>query len=225
MNLSTFSENQLVHILGEIRNPTDGPTGWLEVTSDELPIDKKLLDALPAHAQSWPFDGSEGNIGFKYELSREVPGGPSISGCSFTPAAAGCATINFPMRFRMFMRDGDDRRKLVVSQPGRLQRHDPLNGEARSPHVHGRRTGVAAQRRGVPLEGELRDALQPACGRSGHAAAAGTIDITATSATSTSSTADVAVRAEPQSEPVRWSVQFPYAWKTCKASSPMTAGG
>ena len=27
MNLSTFSENQLVHIVGEIRNPTNGPDG------------------------------------------------------------------------------------------------------------------------------------------------------------------------------------------------------
>ncbi|MGA2259157.1 MAG: hypothetical protein ABSG53_31175, partial [Thermoguttaceae bacterium] len=77
INLSTFSENQLVHIVGEVCNPMNGPTGWLQVTSDELPIDEKMLNALPTRAQSLARSMDlKGTIGFKYELSRDISEGP-----------------------------------------------------------------------------------------------------------------------------------------------------
>jgi hypothetical protein len=52
MNLSTFSENQLVHIVGDLRDPMGSPTGWTHIASAELPIDEKLINARPAVARS-----------------------------------------------------------------------------------------------------------------------------------------------------------------------------
>ena len=102
MDISTYSENQLVHIAGEVRNPGNGPTGWMRITSDELPIDEKLLGALqPQAAVAGPFHGSERNHRLHVrDLRAKSPTGRSISICSSRPAAAGCATIVFPMRSR-----------------------------------------------------------------------------------------------------------------------------
>ena len=90
--------------MGEIRNPTNGPTGWLQVTADELPIDEKLLKALPPHAQSLARSMDlKGAIGFEYELSRRNPPGadPSASPAAGQPLLA-CATIVSLMPSRMF---------------------------------------------------------------------------------------------------------------------------
>ena len=55
MNLSTFSENQLVHILGEIRNPADGPTGWLRSHERRVAHRREAAQGLAAARRSrWP---------------------------------------------------------------------------------------------------------------------------------------------------------------------------
>ena len=114
MDLSTFSENQAVHIVGDIRNPTSGPTGWLRVSSDELPIDEKLLKALPPPAQiAGPLHGPERKHRLRVRTGpRNRQGSAPSASASFGPAAAGSATIVFPyaisnVRGEMEMIDGN----------------------------------------------------------------------------------------------------------------------
>ena len=104
MNLSTFSENQLVHIVGEVRNPTNGPTGWLQVDERGVAHRREVAQGPAAAGPvAGPFDGSERNHRLQVRAFPRHPRRARASASSaFGPAAAGCATISFPMPSRMF---------------------------------------------------------------------------------------------------------------------------
>ena len=77
LDLVANSENQLVRLVGEVRNPFTGPTGRLRVKCEALPLDKKLLDAIPCDVQ--PIAQSldlRGTVAADLELSKDVAGGP-----------------------------------------------------------------------------------------------------------------------------------------------------
>ena len=216
MDLTAFSENQLVHIVGEIRNPTSGPTGWLRVKSDELPIDEKLLKALPPRGQSLARSMDlKGTIGFDVRTFPRHPRGadPSASEDPGQPLLAALRSLSL-CHLECSRRNGNDRRQLVGPQPGRLQRHEPRDAAtARSAHTpQGDELMLRLRAANVPLEGELRDALQPGMRQVwALLQPRGIIDITANVRyLDQSNLLDVTVRAEPRSETCSLEpVQFP----------------
>ena len=86
LNLVAYSENQMVRLGGELRNLFTGAIGWLRVKCDALPLDKKLLEAIPCDvqpmAQSLDLRGMaqsldlRGTVAADLELSKDVAGGP-----------------------------------------------------------------------------------------------------------------------------------------------------
>jgi hypothetical protein len=51
LQLIAFGSNRRVRIDGEIRQPFSEPVGWVDVASENVPIDEKLLTALPEKAR------------------------------------------------------------------------------------------------------------------------------------------------------------------------------
>jgi hypothetical protein len=238
MNLSTFSENQLVQIVGELRNPTSGPTGWTHVTSAELPIDEKLLQALPQAAQ--PLVRSmdlKGAIGFEFEVSRDAADGPehqhlklNVSNCSlrYDRFAYPIAKVHGEIE----MVDGNwSFRNLEgyngttrVTGDGTLTCAARVNEQGPDGIINAAAPGGALAPQGnelmlrlsavgVPLERDLHDALQPGMQEVwALLQPRGVLDITANvHYLDRLKLLDVTVRAEPRSETCSIEpVQFPY---------------
>ncbi|MGO9110984.1 MAG: AsmA-like C-terminal region-containing protein [Thermoguttaceae bacterium] len=216
MNLSTFSENQLVHIVGEIRNPMNGPTGWLRVRSDGLPIDEKLLKALPPPAQSLARSMDlKGTIAFEYELAREIAEGAEHQHLQIRASRCGLRYDRFPYAIsnvhgELEMIDGNWWFRNLEGYNGTSR----VTGDgtlARTPQ--GNELALRLCAANVPLEGELRDALQPGMRQVwALLQPRGIIDITANVRyIDELNLLDVAVRAEPRSETCSLEpVRFPY---------------
>ena len=76
------------------------------------------------------------------------PRGRSTSICRSRPAVAGCVRSFSLCPGECPRRAGDDRRQLVVPQPGGLQRHEPRDRRGQLDRARpGRRTGAAVDRR------------------------------------------------------------------------------
>ena len=219
MDLKTFSENQAVHVVGEIRNPTSGATGWLQVRSDELPIDEKLLKALPPRAQSLARSMDlKGTVGFEYELNREIPQGPLHQHLRIRASRCWLRYDRFPYAISnihgdLEMIDGNWRALNLEGYNGTSR----VTGEgtlARMPQ--GDELVLRLHAADVPLEGELRDALQPGVPGMKQVWALlqprGTIDLaTNLRYLDQLDRLDVTVRAEPRSETCSLEpVRFPY---------------
>jgi hypothetical protein len=216
MNLSTFSENQLVHLLGEIHNPLGNPTGWLRVKCDELPVDEKMLKAMAPRAQSLARSMDlKGTIGFEYELARDVAEGPIHQHLKLRASRCWLRYDQFPfaisnIRGELEMIDGNWWARNLEGYNGtsRVTGDGTLSGTPQ-----GNELVLRLHADGVPLEGELRDALQPGMRQVwALLQPRGIIDITANVRyIDELNLLDVAVRAEPRSETCSLEpVQFPY---------------
>jgi len=218
IDLSAFSENLLVRIVGEVCNPTNGPTGWLQVTSEELPIDERFLRALPARAQSLVRAMDvRGTIGLKYELSRESPGGAEHQHLQIHAGRCWLRYQRFPYALSEVRGDLE-----MIDGNWWFRNLEGYNGTTR---VYGEGTLAATPRgdelvlrlnaAGVPMERELRDALQPGMPGMQQVWALlqprGIIDVSANiSYLDQLNSLDVAVRAEPRKETCSLEpVQFP----------------
>ena len=217
MNLSTFSENQLVHIVGEIRNPASGPTGWLRVTSDELPIDEKLLKALPPRGPvAGPFAGSERDRRLRVRTDRaKSPRGRIHQHLRIRASRCGLRYDRFPyalsnVRGELEMIDGNWWVRNLEGYNGTSR----VTGDGtltRTPQ--GDELVLRLHAANVPLEGELRDALQPGMRQVwALLQPRGIIDLTANvHYLDQLNLLDVTVRAEPRSETCSLEpVHFPY---------------
>ncbi len=73
-NLTAASGNQLVHVDARWQHPLAVPVGGMEVKGDDLPLDAKLLAALPerSRAVARALD-LRGTISFRYNLWRQSP--------------------------------------------------------------------------------------------------------------------------------------------------------
>jgi hypothetical protein len=237
MNLSTFSENKLVQILGELHHPMDGPTGWMQIACNELPIDEKLLQALPAASQSLVHSlDLKGTIGFEFELSREIAGGPEHQHLTLVASNCSLRYVRFPYpiskaRGEIEMIDGnwwfrnlegyDGTTRVTgegtlmctprVHEPGADGITEALPGGALAPQGNELLLRLSADR--VPLERDLHDALQPGMKEVwALLQPQGVIDITASiHFLDRLNLLDVTVRAQPRSETCSIEpVQFPY---------------
>jgi len=220
IDLSALSESRLVQFVGEVRNPANGPTGWLKVTSDGtsdgLPIDERLIRALPTRSQSLARSMElRGTIGFEYERSRESPGGPEHQHLKLHASHCWLRYDRFPfalsdVRGELEMIDGNWWFRNLEGYNGttRVCGEGTLAGTPRGDELVLRLSAA-----GVPLERELHDALQPGMGQVwALLQPRGTIDIAADiHYVDQLNSLDVEVRAEPRSETCSLEpVQFPY---------------
>jgi hypothetical protein len=216
IDLFTYSENQLIRLLGEIRNPFTGPTGWLRAKCDALPLDEKLLQAIPDEAQ--PLARSldmRGTAAVELAVSRDVANGPLHQHLRVRPEGCSLRYKDFPYAIskivgQLEMDDGNWSFRNLEGYNGTSR----ITGEgtfAESPK--GKEFALRLTAGNVPLEGELRGALplglrqiwkllQP------H----GIIDLTSNVRyLAGTNHLDVTVRAEPRSETCSLeAVQFPY---------------
>ncbi len=216
MDLSTRSENQAVRIVGDIRNPTSGPTGWLRVSSEELPIDEKLLKALPPPVQSLARSMDlKGNIAIEFELAREIVKGPLHQHLKLRASRCG-------LRYDLFRYAISNIRGEIEMIDGNwwFRNLEGYNGTSRvtgggelTRTPRGNELALRFGAAGMPLEGELRDALQPGMQQVwALLQPRGIIDLTANvHYVDQLKVLDVTVRAVPRSETCSFEpVHFPY---------------
>ncbi len=216
INLSTFSDNQLVHIVGEIRNPTNGPTGWMRVRGDGLPIDEKLLKAMPPQPQSLARSMDlKGTIGFEYEISREIAEGPEHRHLQLRAGRCGLRYDRFP--FALSNVHGE---LEMIDDDWWFRNLEGFNGTSRvsgdgtlTRTPQGNDLVLRLFAANVPLEGELREALQPGMRQVwALLQPQGIIDITSNiHYIDRLNLLDATVRAQPRSETCSLKpVRFPY---------------
>ncbi len=78
VNLMAYGGNQPVRVDARWQHPLSAPAGWMEVRGDDLPLDEKLLAALPersrALAKSLDLHGA---VSVQYNLWRQSPQEPA----------------------------------------------------------------------------------------------------------------------------------------------------
>lgn len=230
LGIVAYSEKQLIGLRGEIRNLFVEPTGWLRVNCDALPLDNKLLEAIPCDVQ--PLAQSldlRGTVAANLELSKDVAGGPMHKHLRATCNRCALRYKQFPFAIseingQLEMYDGN----------WRFWNLEGCNGTSR---VTGDGTFTCSPKGGeltlrlaagnVPLEGELRDAL-PAGMRQVWALLnpRGIIDLTSTVHCRCSDNLwDVTVRAEPRSGSSLEPAQFPYSLENVQGVFTYGSGG
>ena len=216
MSLTAFSENQLIRVDAEVRNPFSAPAGWVAAKGEDIPVDQKLLLALPERSQAFvrALD-LRGSIGFEYRLSRDSPDEPFHQNLVVRASRCWIRYEHFPysisnIRGTLEMRDGDWSFTNLEGNNGtsRVTAEGSLTATPAGNELLLRLRGTT-----VPMEEELRDALQPAMRQVWNVVKPrGIIDLVADVRYVDQSTQlDVSVRAEPRSEASSIEpVYFPY---------------
>ncbi len=76
-NLTGYSESQSIRLAAEIQDPLGAPCGWITAKGERLPLDKKLLDAVPEKAQAAIRSlEPRGTIDFSAKVWRDRPDEP-----------------------------------------------------------------------------------------------------------------------------------------------------
>ncbi len=164
VNVRAYSGNEPVRIDAEISDALGDPYGWLRVQGDAIPLDEKLLVALP--------DGAEevirslqprGTIRVDYRMWRERPEVPmhqhmlvELNRCTIR-----FDKFPYPVRdIRGTIELRDDRWQFRELQ-GRNDAGWIVGRGYLESRPEGREFRLTLDATGVPLEGELRDALTP----------------------------------------------------------------
>ena len=163
-HLTAYSGNREVQMDAQVRHPTSGPIGWIEAKGDNIPLDERLLDALPEkpHELARSLD-LRGAIGFRYRLEHRTPEEPPHQ----------CLSIDVSrcwLRYEKFPYSLTDIHGTLEMVDGRWTFSDlqGTNGTTRvicggslTPTPQGNELALQFRAIGVPLEEELRDALGP----------------------------------------------------------------
>ena len=212
LNLATFSDNHLVHIVGALRNLLNGPIGWVQVRSKGLPIDEKLVKVLPPVVRSMDLRGA---VDFEYEAACEAVDGPVHQHLQVQARDCKLRYAGFPYALSkvqgdLEMVDGNWWFRNLKGENGT----SCVTGDGTLVNTpQGNELALRLHAANVPLEGELRDALQPGM-RDVWALLQprGTIELAAdVRYLDRLNLLDVTVRAEPRSETCSLEpVRFPY---------------
>ncbi len=164
VNVRAYSDTEPVRIDAEITDALDGPHGWLRVQSSAIPLDEKLLAALPGGSREVVRSlQPRGTIRVDYRLWRERAEAPMEQ--HLIVELNRCA-----LRFDKFPYPVRDIRGTIEMRDGRWQfrnlegRNDTSRVTGRGhfePRAEGREFRLALEATDVPLETELRDALPP----------------------------------------------------------------
>lgn len=215
--LMAQSGNQPVRLSAEIQRPLDAATGWFEAKAAQLPIDDKLISAVPERGRAVLRSlDPHGTCGVQVRLWRERADEPMHRHLVATLQRCALRFDKFPYPLSNIHGEIemlDDQWKFTglegANDSGRVHCDE---GYLR-PVADGSEFYLRLTARDVPLEDELRDALRPSMQRlwndvKPHGAFDASAEIRYHSP---ANVLDVSVRAEPQSEN-SWiePVQFPY---------------
>jgi hypothetical protein len=164
-NLTAHCGNQLVHLDAKWQHPMSGPTGWMELKGDDLPLDEKLLAALPerSRALARALD-LRGTFSFQYNLWRQSSQEPPHQHLLARANRCEVRYDRFPYSLAnihgtLTMTDGNWAFRGLEGNNGATR--VTCEGElAATPQGHDLSLRFRAV--DVPLENELRDALRPA---------------------------------------------------------------
>jgi hypothetical protein len=164
LNIAAQSGSQPIRLTAEVRNPLNGPSGWFEARGEELPLDEKLLMALPERNRSVVKSlNARGTCEFYYRVWRDQPTEPMHQRLVASVVRGELRFDKFPyklnnVRGQLAMEDGRwmFRDFEGTNSTGRVNGAGNLvmgpQGSELSLHI----TGID-----VPLEEELRDSLKP----------------------------------------------------------------
>lgn len=164
-SLIGYSGSRPIRVEVEVHHPLSGSYGWLKARGDDLPLDEKLLAAMPKRTRAVVRSlEPHGTIDFSGELWRDRPTDPvhrhlvvALNRCSIRYRGFPYPISNLRGTLEML----DDRwtfRDLVgTNDTGRLACEGSLE-----PTPEGNRLRLRLTGENVPVEEELRDALSPA---------------------------------------------------------------
>ncbi len=164
VNIHACSGTEPVRIDAELVEVLNSPHGWMRVQSDAIPLDEKLLVALPDGSQKVVRSlQPQGTIRVDYRIWRERPESPLQK--HLVVELNRCA-----LRFDKFPYPVRNIRGVIEMQDDRWQFRD-LEGNNEAGKVYasgrlesrqeGREFRLTLQAINIPLESELRDALAP----------------------------------------------------------------
>lgn len=164
VNVRAYSGNEPVRIDAEISDALSGPYGWVRLQSNAVPLDEKLLAALPGDSRKVVQSlQPRGTIRADYRMWRERPGAPlqkhlliELNRCSIR-----FDRFSYPVRdIRGTIEMRDDRWQFRDMEGrndmGRVVGHGHFE-----PRPEGREFRLVLEATDVALENELRDALPP----------------------------------------------------------------
>lgn len=164
INMAAQGGSQPIRLTAEVRSPMHGAVGWFEARGEDLPLDEKLLMALPERNRSVVRAlNARGVCEFFYRVWRDQPDDPVHQRLTATVGRGEMRFDKFPyklsnVRGQLAMEDGRwiFRDFEGTNSTGRINGAGNLalgpQGLELSLHL----TGID-----VPLEEELRDALKP----------------------------------------------------------------
>ncbi|MBN2475715.1 MAG: AsmA-like C-terminal domain-containing protein [Pirellulales bacterium] len=163
-DLTASSRGQPIHVKAEVLDAMTGPHGWFEVRGSRLPIDDKLLRAMPPRPQLFVRSlDPRGTLDFYARTWREAAGQPlhkhlviGLNGCSISYEKFKYPVSNILGTIDML----DDRWTFQdltgENDTGRILCSGQMTPPAEDQQLVLHFTGV-----NVPLDAELRGALQP----------------------------------------------------------------
>lgn len=163
-NLTAYAASQPVRIRLRMLQPLTAPHGWVEAKGDNIPVDDKLIDAIPgkAHAVIRDMD-PRGTVNFFARTWRDNPDEPFHRHALVGLNRATIRYEKFPYQINnirgtleMSERDWEFRDLEGFHGPGQLTGNGSLVATDDGSHLALHLTGT-----GIPLEAELRDALKP----------------------------------------------------------------
>ena len=213
LNLAACTGQQTVRIDGQLHHPGPQAFGWVEAKGEEIPLDKKLMDAMEALPQRsravYRALNPRGAVDFEYAAWRKATDEKfhhqlalRVNGCSIKYEPDVGAGFPYPIsniRGTMLMRDGDWEFRGLEGTNGvaRISADGALTAK---PEGHVLALHLAAA--DVPLDDDLRKSLKPAMRQVWDVVKPrGTIDLTADlSHLDATNRLDLTVRARPKAE-------------------------
>jgi len=164
ISLTAQSGRQLIGITGQVQNPLDNATGGMEIRGDEIPLDEKLLAALPGSSREvFRSLHPQGSLRVQARLWRQRPDEPMHQQLQVNVKDGSIRFDKFPypldhIRGSLSMEDGQWTFSEMegTNDTGRVTCEGFLRPSPEGTQLHLNLTA-----RDVPLEEELRDALRP----------------------------------------------------------------